>query len=716
MALTIRYLDYTFTIHDVKKLPNMYRAVDLTSQNLEFDTFNFGVKSDAVGESKIFEGLNRWLLTVDGKGIIVDDGDLTDFVYGTPVYIYEDGVQKDIFYVKDIYLTNERDRDREIFKIECMSLMGILSRIPHLGDVYSGTRADVVIASIMGNLPYTIDSDIARERIDGHLPAVKDARKNLNKVLFALGGMLLKNANGSLRISYSQPTTAVEIPKSRTFYTGINEKLERRTSVTLVEHGYFQSQYTQEEVAYDNSTGTAVSNSTVIFDEPWYAYRGDGITIHASGANWARISGSGVLYAKKYIHTQRENTEIITTEGEENPLQISDQTLVSALNVNGIMTRLVNYYSNAKIRTAEFLMENERPGDFVDFYDRRGNELLGYIKSVDESASSFWRGKVQIVTNWAPTEPGNDFNEYRLYQTAQTVTVPTEARGKAGRFVLMGGFCGGQGGSAGESGQKAVKGPQQGTYPNAGYPYEPGKGGTHGGRGGQGGRGVMVKIVDIASMPASFTINQIGAGGQGGAPAVYGETGALGSLGGNTIITVNGTQYSSATGDRNNGGFVNFLDGTFYNYAGANGYDNDTGIGGDGNPSNARNSGGSFTAEGTTWTGGKGGRYSRSGNSAAWGGGGGGAAYGANGHDGGDGRAGGGGNTGRGGNGATPVQPSQAPFPYCGQGGHGGGCGGGGGGAWQYYGMGDMTEGSGGPGGSGSQGGQGANGAVLWYF
>ena len=59
-----------------------------------------------------------------------------------------------------------------------------------------------------------------------------------------------------------------------------------------------------------------------------------------------------------------------------------------------------------------------------------------------------------------------------------------------------------------------------------------------------------------------------------------GEAGARGSLGGNTIITVNGTQYSSATGERNNGGFVNFLDGTFYNYAGENGYDNDNGVGG----------------------------------------------------------------------------------------------------------------------------------------
>ena len=220
----------------------------------------------------------------------------------------------------------------------------------------------------------------------------------------------------------------------------------------------------------------------------------------------------------------------------------------------------------------------------------------------------------------------------------------------------------------------------------------------------------MTLVIDIESMPATFTINDIGAGGAGGAKVtVYGNDSNEGSLGGDTEITIDGTTYSTADAEAvfDTTGFINEIDGTFYNYPGRNGYAS-TSYGGDGKSNYPSKRGGDFMQ----WKGGKQGKGKTSGYSTTYGGGGGGAAYGS---DGGDGEDAGIGTSGSGGFGATPITPGQAQFGHCGDGGHGGGPGGGAGSGYIYYGAAWSASG-GGRGGNGSAGGKGSNGGVLAYY
>ena len=597
--LTIEYNNHVFTIADIDNLPNLYRVIDPISYELQYDVFNFNVKSDAIGEQKLFERNGFWLATSSNQGIVVDDGDFEDFVYGSQVKLFEDGALKAVMYVTSISPVNQRHFGDELFRVECVSSVGILSRVEHYGGVYVGATAGSIISDIMNGLPYTIDNALANELMYGWLPYVKDARKNLNKVLFATGATIQKNANGNVHFTYNVQDVAKSIPKSRTFYGGINSKKEHKSSVTVIEHGFYQSLEATEELVFDNTQSVAGNNTKITFNDPYYDYRGDGLTVVQSSANWAVVTGVGYLYAKKYVHTQRPVTRVIDTIGEPEVLQISDQTLVSSLNVNGIVDRLENYYGNAKIRTFDIEVSGEKPGDLIEFYDRRDRANVGYIQSIDETASSFWRGKVSAVTNWTPTKGGNDYKNYLIVKksdlSSSTWTVPSALRGKRARVVLFSGAEGGQGGYAGES-MGFVSGPSQATevYSNSSgsritylgkLQNSPQRGGK-GGKGGKGGASATRMInIDVEALANSYTVI-LGSGGAGGAGgtavrnSLYKTTTTepqMGQPGKDSIF--NG--ISTASGAVFRGTYVNMVTGEVLAKSGENGISgSDGGMGG----------------------------------------------------------------------------------------------------------------------------------------
>ena len=714
MSNKFTYSTYTFT-DDVIVSAEIETEQSLLSEHLAADTLNLLIRSSDTGDQKLYTVFMEWYHTVNDEGYVIRAGNLADYTYGTPIFYYRDDVLYGKFYVTQIVRVGD-----DLFQITAVSALGLLAYMTHQGGVYTNARAGDIISDIMNGtgFVYTTQTAVANTIVNGMLPYA-DKMRNLQQLLFAIGASLIKDQDGNIQFIFNIPSTTKNITNEIIKEgSGDNVFLPPATRISLTEHLYYQNPNTQSEEIYRASS--TVTNATIVLDEPVVAssITGDaGITFIERKSTCITFSGIGTIYAIKYTHITAEKIwKATTVNGEENEITVGNMTLVTALNSANVMERLTKYYTQRQQSNLGFYVSTEKTGDYVSFDDRFGDEKNGFVSKLSLSLGRVVGGQAEVITNWYPTDTGNNFNTYQLLQSAGTISVPPSAVGKEGRLVLIGGFRGGQGGSAGEDGKDCVRGevlPQQGTR------WTGGEGGKEGGKGGQGGVGCMVYTVDVASLPASFTVNEIGAGGAGGAAGAFQMEGSMGVLGGNTRVTINGTTYSSASGTENTTGFINFIDGTFYNYKGQDGFDNDTGYGGDGNYSSSSSSnkvGGSFTANGTTWTGGRSGSYASSGNSSYWGGAGGGAAYGANGYNGGNGSSSYYGYSGDGGAGATPITPTQASFPYGGNGGHGGGCGGGAGGGWTYYGMSDLIPGSGGAGGSGSAGGQGANGAVIFYY
>lgn len=318
------------------------------------------------------------------------------------------------------------------------------------------------------------------------------------------------------------------------------------------------------------------------------------------------------------------------------------------------------------------------------------------------------------------------------------------------RVVCIGGGTGGKGGKNGRAGGSIG---QNSLKKGGGQSWSSEPSGGAGGAAGTGGSGGKIYQKDfiLTSLTDKFSVG-IGTGGSGGG------TDTVGSSGGDSLFTYNGTTASSATGSSSATGYTNTFTNVTYAISGSEGV-----AGGDGGDSGyvssnwrynhsfigSNSAGGKDVSyNGTTYSGGTAGSimprvqniyYPNYGTLyvgiMATGGAGGGAAVGSGGQGGGTGNNGG--NwyqqstiyswAGAGGRGASADAPS-APTTY-GNGGNGGNGGGGGGAAGGYcnvftdiddkavsYRTHIVESCSGGNGGTGSSGSSGADGCVIIYF
>lgn len=696
----------TYGDADIKSRANAYEVMSPLSDALEYDVFNFSVRSGMLGEQRLWTRSHRYIVTASNEIFIIDDGDITALKFGEPVRIYDGDELKETFYVKAITPEDIIDGKDEFFRVECVSLIGLLAKRPHYGDVYVSERAGDIIDDILGTLPHSVDNDVASVLVSGWLPIVSDARQNLLQVLFATGASVFKTPTG-IRIGFNRVNgSAVIVPKERTFRSGLYKKKEQASRIAVTEHEFLASNSTDEQIIAETSDDKP---RFIRFSQPYHSLRASGVTITSSGANWAQITGVGTLYGKPYIHTMREITGNVDAAGEAGEgitISFTDKTLVSLLNAEYVLGRLVNYYSNAIIRRVQFAVENEKPGDYIGFYNRRNERLSGFVRSIDKTLTSFWRGTADVITDWTPSNLGNVYNAVAIITESGTWTPPEDyAAGTSAYVVIIGGATGGLAGEDGQPGGVDINGHIEGSFEY----HDLGEGGK-GGAGGAGGTGVMVRQVEYSQLSGSYAV-AIGTGGLEGAigmPTTFGSD-------------------SSEDGELNTEGLINLITGVYYCLPGGNGIAGaDGGDGGSlsgyvsmANPYFLPNAGSPGGSVGTALGGNPGTKLPAPSNALIYrqntgaAGGGGGAASNVNGGDGNETEFMVGGS---GGAGASALPLSQAANGQCGRGGDGGG--GGGGAGAKVIRRSDPRGGVGraGAAGTGSAGQQGGNGLVIVYY
>lgn len=673
--------------------PDIYEVWAPISEQLAWDTLSFGVRSDATGTKYIWTSLGEIYSTLSNEEYVIDDGDLADYTRGTPVEVYKNGALYRIFYLDSITA-----RAGGIFEFSCVSAVGLLAERYHKGDVYSGATAEDIIDDIMGGLRYYIDADVAAVTLYGWLP-YDTARNNLSRVLFATGASLMRADNGTPYFRFNQPTVSSDV-SANTFYDRDSTPVERYGTIRVVEHTFFDSTHQEQKVLFDNTNSVAANNSLIVFDEPQASLNATGLTVSSSGANWAIVNGTGVLYGTPYVHIRRV-IDTATGDSSAEEKEIADNGLISRLNSGAVVDRLVNYYTNAVRHSIATKLTTEKAGDIITFPARSGRSVSGYVHTIDNVVSGFTKATMDVIGNWTPTGLGNLYSEYFILTSASggTFTIPAAHRGKRALVVLFGGAQGGAGGMDGQTGGNGS--PYSDSIVSRGY----GGVGGAGGEGAPGGAGGRYLSVEIPSLAASYS-GSIGAGGAGGLNCLYGEKFIEGDYGGDT--TFGG--YTTADGTLLEGPYVNMIDGSVYGEEGGSGtWGKAGGDAGDLLVANRKGDDGETGEDyNTIWKGGLGGLGVRDGDFRSSGGGGGGAAYGSSAED----------CTqytdawNRATDGADATAPVQAGFYTGGQGGHGGG--GGGGSTYRYNGQSANYQNPG-IGGSGSVGGQGADGFILVY-
>ena len=720
--------DYEITRADIKsRTLHTVTAVDLIGSELAADEMYLDVDY-GVGEY-------IWFSPRDYDGVMTADGyifttadqtqNLTEIPFATPVWLMNGDTVAHKMYFQDAEQIGP-----QTFTINAMSGVGILERRRHLGGLYTGQTVSAVLAEIIGDaFTYTVSEAAGGQQVYGVL-LPDTARKNLHRLLFAMGIALTKDSGGNVTFVFLPDTIAGAIPAERVFFGSSIDHQKPATAVEVTEHSFFKTAEDERVTLFDNDGKPVVSGQLVEFDGPYYELNATaGLSIVASGDTYAILSGIGVLTGKAYTHT----TQVIRLDNPdagdsgENVVTSSEDTMVNSLNSRSVADRLMAYYRSRKTVQLPVHLAGEKAGQNVTFADpfTAAGESSGFIAKSDGVVSTFEKATLTIITGYTPTGQGNYYTHRLMVSERGTVTLPEGVTRI--RLVLIQGGAGGQGGQDGEKGKGGNKGfGGDMTYINnrpdaIGFVYANGNQDVaHGGAAGEAGVAGKVYVEDLTITDGETLTFTIGAGGIGGAKGGY-----AGSEGGHTSVSSSSIMASSADGS-NRGGYQDLLSGNAYALPGEPGHK-----GGDGGRTDA---GSLYAANGEngldgeyvgTWSGGPGGAglkntiYSPI-EFFASGGGGGGAAYGAAGGAGAPGtmsdpEEADGGNGGNGANAATPTTPTYG----CGGGGGNGGGGGGNGAGCRINAPGEnyeVTPGAGGAPGTGSPGGNGGAGVALIYY
>lgn len=611
---------------------------------LKPDELTVEVVSNDTGKRKLLTVDRDWYNTVDHRGYVLMTNDLRQFTYGDPLLYYYDGVLQGKYFIRSVERLSV-----DHFRLSAYSAVGLWTNIQHFGGIYSGETAGTIIADLLQGYNYYCDPDVAAVPMYGYLP-IASIRDNLRQVLFAIGAAMLKDANGNPRFRFLSGLSPISVSDERIFIGGKLTYKTPATEVVVTEHSYYQSTYDIQVSLFDNTDGSGTAdNKLVTFKNPCHTLAATGtLTINDSGANYAYVSGTGVLSGYEYTHTTKVFSVPTGVNGETKMATIDKATLLSPVNSANIAARVSDYESTAEEVACGIVMDTDdiKPASLVSFTDPYGDATQGIVATMNITMSGKSKADCTIVKGYVPSHFGNNFTSFQLLTSSGTYTAT-----KTGtiRIVLGQGGQGGQGGWCGTRGDCG----------------EAGVGGSSG-NGGSAGKVYVNDIPVTVGQTFSYTIGAGGAAGVGG----YWDSNQQ-----NITAPTNGAEgghstfgsYTSANGAVPSNGYVNILTGLVYSEMGEDGID-----GGNGGGTNQY--GTSVTDGTTTWTGGA--SAPALGNYSAIGGGG--AAYGANGGDADPNRSS---TNGRGGAGSTALVRSVTAGLGCGG---AGGNGGGGAGAAPY--------------------------------
>lgn len=520
---------------------NMMLYQALISEELKPDTFTFNLIYDKNKLLALIDADGKYLVDSQGRYLLVraDEFDPEDMTFGDSLNYY---INNGATLMGKWYVRTVRRVQKKVYRFECMSAIGLLAYYGHDGGIYNRARFADVVASLMGSIPYTIQSDLAEVSVTGWLPKVQAAKDNLKAVLFMAGACVKKASNGNVYFCYPSVGTAKTIQDTSVGVGGQIAQLEPATRVEVTAHEYTLVNGTEAKTLFDNSVSQlAVTNQTVVFDGPYHTLDGGGLTIVESGTNYAVVTGIGVLTGKPYLHTTSVYGVNTGVAGQPNVIQIENNYLVNSGNVMNVAQRVANYYSVAKEVSYTMRLNGELPGDKIAFTDPFDEPKEGYIKSMNVTLSKRLNAQTTVALGWTPGPFGESFTTCAQFTqsdlTNGRLTFSSDMVGKRALIVLFSGAGGGQAGFDGEDGE-ARKGEDAAYHDDV-----PAQGGA-GGAGGEPGERGRIYSFYVDSLPAYYDDVVIGTGGAGGA-----NNGELGQPGTDTSIgtysTINGVQLQA---------------------------------------------------------------------------------------------------------------------------------------------------------------------------
>lgn len=390
---------------------HIVEETDSISNNLAMDTLEFTVYDER-------EDFN--MLSLDGLYTIVqqyqkvkvyetiDKYDGTELIDSTKLFMGN-------FYIKD-WISNA---EHEI-TFRCVDLIGVMESVEfNMGAYYNPSTSTVstVIGSIMscagiGQYQYQISDDIKNLKLEGFLPLMS-CRQALQQVVFCIGAVadcardekiniylpsnliqhIIADEN-NLEFEQIQKNDIVsDVIISQSFLgSGSNNVEIFRGRLAVGDHKISSSAliYAQVNVSPAITVGSQ-SGSIIEVGLSHFVIRvttTDDFVVTAT--TW-----SIQKFASISVHNP--NAKVKKEIKCENNYFLNNRVTPALTYVTDTANRLLNYYSKPNIIETEFILNNERTGDWCFFKNKYGNQTRGNILRMDIDLTGGFLAKAKLI-------------------------------------------------------------------------------------------------------------------------------------------------------------------------------------------------------------------------------------------------------------------------------------------------------------------------------
>lgn len=299
------------------------------------------------------------------------------------------------------YLSDWENSGDTLADFTAVDAVGLLDGAPYDGGVYD-TTAGALAADILDGYSYTLDEELAAERVQGYL-AAGTRREALQQLAFAIGAVVDCSRSDLIRISPAPARASGMIAYDRKFQDGSKVTLNPLiTAVAVTAH-----RYQAEDAASELYKDTLESGTyQVAFSAPAVAdsLTVTGATLAGRGVNRCTLTvakaGEVCVTGRKYVDSTivlRRAAANLPPNAQDNELTVTDATLVSPDRATAVANRVLDYYAQRYEQTFRMIAGDEKLGDRLIVQSFGGEMVRGVLTKLEFDLTGGFVADAKVV-------------------------------------------------------------------------------------------------------------------------------------------------------------------------------------------------------------------------------------------------------------------------------------------------------------------------------
>lgn len=304
------------------------------------------------------------------------------------------------------YLSDWENSGDTLADFTAVDAVGLLDGAPYDGGVYD-TTAGALAADILDGYSYTLDAELAAERVQGYL-AAGTRREALQQLAFAVGAVVDCSRSDLIRISPAPARASGMIAYDRKFQNGSKVTLNPLiTAVAVTAHRY-QAEDASSELYKDTlEPGTY----QVTFSAPAVAdsLTVTGATLAGRGVNRCTLAvskaGEVCVTGRKYVDSTiilRRAAANLPPNAQDNELTVTDATLVSPDRATAVANRVLDYYAQRYEQTFRMIAGDEKLADRLIVQSFGGEMVRGVLTKLEFDLTGGFVADAKVVGRRLP--------------------------------------------------------------------------------------------------------------------------------------------------------------------------------------------------------------------------------------------------------------------------------------------------------------------------